>query len=370
MASMREALEAAFDQSEATESQSPADTGALSDAADPTTDAATSPPEPVETAAETQTEGERQRDSLGRFTRAEQADGKGQLPPGAQNAPAPVLGAPAAIPERAPANVPPMLREQWQGLPQEFRDYTLKRENEVQLALQASHKARDFVENFFRSIQPYQQAIQIEAGGDPMRATLALMDTASRLRFGTQNEKAQLLAKLINDYQVDVQTLDAALVNAPMPQQGFDPGLIRREVQNALSPLMQRAEQRRQEQAAALDREVEAEISKFASDPKHEFYDDVRGVMADVFDIAERNGQKLSLEEAYDRACLLHPEVNKVIVARQGAKAAQDLTRAAQRSKAAAVSVTGAAPVGNPESPKPGSVREAIEAAIEVHSRV
>jgi hypothetical protein len=66
---------------------------------------------------------------------------------------------------------------------------------------------------------------------------------------------------------------------------------------------------------------------------------------------------------------MLHPEVSKVIMARQQGANARQLTAAAQRARGAAVSVKGAAPVGNPNGHEPTSIRESIEAAIESHSR-
>ena len=103
---------------------------------------------------------------------------------------------------------------------------------------------------------------------------------------------------------------------------------------------------------------------------KHEFYGDVRKQMADMMEVAERHGQEMSLEEAYQSCCMLHPEIKRIIVGRQSQQSAQSLTQAAQRSKNAAVSVRGAAPVGNPNQAEPSSIRDAIEAAIEHSSRV
>jgi hypothetical protein len=58
------------------------------------------------------------------------------------------------------------------------------------------------------------------------------------------------------------------------------------------------------------------------------------------------------------------------MLARQQGVNAQKLTAAARTAKAAAVSVRGSAPVGNPNGAEPSSIRESIEAAIESHSRV
>jgi molybdopterin-biosynthesis enzyme MoeA-like protein len=90
--------------------------------------------------------------------------------------------------------------------------------------------------------------------------------------------------------------------------------------------------------------------------------------MADIIEVAERQGRQMSLAQAYERAAMLHPEVSKVMLARQQGSNARQLTQAAQRARSAAVSVKGAAPVGNPVASEPTSIRDSIEAAIAAHS--
>ena len=182
-----------------------------------------------------------------------------------------------------------------------------------------------------------------------------------------------MVARIIQNYGVDIETLDQALVGA-VPQGntgGTDPMVIQRAVQQALSPLLGAAQKRQAEREQALGNEIAKEIDTFKADPKNEYFEDVRTLMADVMDVMSRNGEEISVADAYDRACLLHPEVRKIIVAKQNGASAQNLTQAAQRAKAAAVSVKGSgAVVGSPEPTEPLSVRAAIEKAIETHSRV
>jgi hypothetical protein len=357
---LREALDSAFEEHADTEiPASPEPTTPEPDAAIETTPE----PETAEQAAE------RARDALGRFSKADQPDGKGQVPgaPGTPPVAAPVQ--PQA--DRMPAGIPATVREVWGQLPPAVREYTAQREMQVQQVLSQSAFARNAVQQFQQIVAPYQQAIQIEAGGDPLRAVQGLLDTAARLRFGTTAEKAQTLAQLVNAYGVDITALDSALVGAPMPQQqGFDPNAVQQAVQQQLAPFFQQAQQRRQQQEQQVVGAVKSEIGTFAADKANEFFDDVRDLMADVVELAERQGYTMDLKHAYDRACLLHPEVSKVILARQQGQNARNLTTAAQRAKAAAVGVTGAAPVGNPDPAEPSTVRDAIEAAIESHSRV
>jgi hypothetical protein len=368
---LRDAVTTAFEQDEQndpvvpdTTTETPAPDEAIGATADTSTEP-TSPDQPV---------GERQRDSLGRFLPAAQADGKGLVATPVEKAPAGLPAQPLGLPEpeRAPVNVPPGLRDQWAALPQPFKEYTLKRENEVNQALQESSMARQFAGRFMQAIAPFQQSIQAATGGDAMRAVTDLLGYDAQLRYGTAAEKAGTVARIIQNYGVDIATLDGALVGiAPENTGGTDPMLIQRAVQQALSPLMNAAQQRQAQREQAAGAEITREIDAFKSDPKNEFFEYVRNLMADVMEVASRNGEELSVADAYERACLLHPEVRKVIVGRQNGQSAQTLTQAAQRAKSAAVSVKGSgAVVGSPEPSEPLSVRAAIEKAIETHSRV
>ena len=222
---------------------------------------------------------------------------------------------------------------------------------------------------FINAVQPFQHTIQAE-GVDPLTAVTNLMQATTTLRFGTPMEKANMLAQVVKAYGVDIRALDGALAGVVPPEGQPQQVNVQAEVQRALAPLMQMAQQREQAEVNRLTEQSYAELRAFAADPAHEFLGDVRPLMADMIEVAERQKYPLSLQDAYDRACALHPEVSKVIMARRQGANAQQLTQAAQRAKSAAVSVRGVAPVGNPNAVEPSSIRESIEAAIEAHSRV
>lgn len=49
----------------------------------------------------------------------------------------------------------------------------------------------------------------------------------------------------------------------------------------------------------------------------HWFYKDVSGDMADLLDMAGNRGYQMSMEEAYEKACKIHPEVSKIMDSRR-----------------------------------------------------
>jgi len=372
MPDLREALESAMDTADTT---IPATTEATDTPAAPVTEAAP----PVATTPTSSPEPE-VRDSLGRFVPKVKTDGdkgKAEVQPAPGSAPtqgaqpAPVVGAGVEQVEKAPASWTVTAKQHWATLPPEVRQEVQRRELETTQVLHQSKQAREFANRFMQTISPYQHAIQAETGGDPIAAVRGLMDVATKLRFGTPQEKAATVAQIVNSYAVDIATLDGALAGVmPQQPQGFDPNVVQQAVQQQLAPLFQQAQARRAQMEQQMTGQVQTELQKFASDPAHEFFDDVRDLMADVIEINEKRGVQVSLDEAYNHAIRLHPEVAKIVDARSKVTSVQSLNSAAQRAKAAAVSVKGSAPVGSPDPAEPTSVRDAIEAAIESHSRV
>lgn len=319
------------------------------------------------------------RDSLGRFVpKAKEAQEGPQGAPGTNGATPPVLTPPAAAtavpaaspPVQTPQSWSPAVRdEHWAKLPAAVQQEVLRREQEVIQAFRQGAPARQLGEQFHNAVQPYMATIQAE-GVDPLTAVTNLMQFATRMRMGTQNEKAQTAAWIVKTYGVDIQALDSALAGVvPQGQQADPQQAVNQAVQQALLPIYNAAQQRRElvdRQATAVAR---TEMEAFAANPKNRFFNDLKADMADMVDMAANQGRDLSLQEAYDRAGMLHPEISKIMIAeRQGANA-QQLTAAAQKARASAVSVRGSAPVGNPGGPEPSSIRESIEAAIAAHER-
>lgn len=370
MPELRDALAAALDTEHDTP---PQETERVNDALGEPLDAA---PEPE---IKAEAEGERVRDALGRFVPkegGEAAPKPAEAAPAAQQGqppaqPAAEAQAPAQASERPPVNVPPALREHWGTLPEGFRQYTLQREQQVQQVLQSTADARRFQQEFGQMVQPYLPFMRAE-GAEPMQAIQNLMDIAVSLRTGSPQQKAQLVAQLVGNYGVDIGALDAALAGvAPQQPQGFDPSVIQREVQAALSPIVQAAQQRRAQMEQQTQAEVMSELEQFAQDPKNEFFHDLRNAMADIIEVAERQGRKMSLADAYQTAAMLHPEISQIMLARRQGQSVQSHSQAAQRAKAAAVSVKGSGADMSPaQAPDASTVRAAIEAAIDSNTRV
>lgn len=323
---------------------------------------------------------QRDRDELGRFTakqQQQQSPTQGpQSPQEATTQPRQGQGSGITPPPapggelKAPASWRPQAREKWGGVDPDVKGEVHRREYEMQQVLQHASGARQFIDAFENVVRPYEMFIRAEQS-TPLQAVASLMATAAELRVGTPTSKANLVAGLIRQYGVDLQTLDSILAGqAPQggaqmqqPQQYYDP-----RVDQLL------AHQQRMQQAAEQyeNQQIHSHLHAFAADSKHEFYDDVRHTMADIIEIKARQGEPPDLEKAYAQACAMHEQVSTIMSQRQAASRSSSSQAAVLRAKRAAASVkSDSTPGPGATIPKNDSMRADIEAAFEdVQQRV
>lgn len=374
MIGIREDIEAAI----STLSEDSGGTGADSPPTDSPPPTETAPAEaPVEAASETPTPetpetkaaaAARARDDKGRFAgkaggqqasapQAPATEGKPQgsspPPPGA-GVTAPTPGAPAAPELKPPQSWKPAAREHWAALPADVRAEVVRRDREVQQALQEAAPAKREAEAFRQVIAPFEAGIRAE-GGEPLEAVRSLFQTAHALR-GPQ--RAQVLARLMAQFDVSEESLVAALQGQPA-QQPAAPGGYR---DPRVDQLFSRLEQAQAQRQHATQSKANQDVEGFAE--KHEFFHDVRDSMAEVMAMAVQRGDKtMTLERAYSVACRMSDEVAGILEQRKAAKSANASNASTQKAKAAASSIKGQ-PAGATGAPQPNSLRADIEAAM------
>lgn len=275
--------------------------------------------------------------------------------------------------EKAPASWRPEVREHWAQLPDTVRGEIARRESEVARTLQETSEARKTAEAVMKTIAPYEAFIKAE-NSSPLQAIDNLMSTAARLRTGTAPELATLVAGIVQQFGVGrfgngfIDALDSALAGQT-PHVDPQQAAIDQVLNQRLAPLQsmfQQFQNAQQQQQHYVAQQAQSEVEQFLG--KAEFGNDVREDMADLLEAAQRRGQSMSLQQAYDKACMLNDSVSKVVQQRRLTQGAQVQTQAAQRARSAAVSVSGSAPVGALQQPAT-DVRSAIEAAITMSSR-
>ena len=115
--------------------------------------------------------------------------------------------------------------------------------------------------------------------------------------------------------------------------------------------------------------EVQSMIENFASQPGHEHFETVKGMMGSLI----QSGVATDLQDAYDKAVYANPETRKLVLASQTAKkpdAAAEKAKA-NRAKRGAISTKGS-PMGQPAQPKQDydTVESAVRAAAKQHGLI
>jgi len=323
--SLREALESAFE----------AD-------AQPETPAVT--PEP-ETASETPTE-TRARDEQGKFApKAQEVT---------EAAPAPAEPKPE---RRAPSSWKPAAQEAFLKAdrgepltPEEVRILTAeaeRRESDFHRGVESFKTHAQKAREFEQALAPYQQTIQ-QLGLSGPEAAARMLHVEQTLRYADPATKAQMLHKIAQDYGIDL-----GMVGNVQPQDPQTQYLMQQL--NELRQTQQVWQNTIQEQERA---KANHELSQFASSDKSHF-EAVRNDMADLLE----SGKAQSLEQAYEMAIWMRPDVRQTLIEQQRIEAQRNYEeqQRAQRAKTAAVSVKGSSPSSGGSQPVSGDLRSILE---------
>jgi hypothetical protein len=245
--------------------------------------------------------------------------------------------------------------------------------------------------------QPHMQRLKA-AGYTPRTLIQAWASVENELMSGDAKRQLGVVRNIVTMYKLDPAAVVAALGSAgAAPQPGGDGVAKPGEIPAVLKPWMeelqgvkgwigaeerrrqQENEQRQQEaerQRQAQLGEITTSIENFrtAADASgqllHPYFADVERDMVVLANAARISGQKLTLDELYDRAVHANPTVRaKALAAAQAAQRvkteAEARARATQARKAGS-SVTGAPHAGQtPRAtpPKDASLRETLDAA-------
>ena len=249
-----------------------------------------------------------------------------------------------------PVGLSPAAREVWSEVPEPVQAEIRKREEDYERGIMKYSQNAKRAEMMDQMLGPYQQLFSINGG--PGKTLPGLLQVASQLQMGTPQQKADTVANLIKQFGVDIGTLDSLLVGEAPPQEVLQQQTIEQQVQQGIARWQQAQAAQAQQHTT---QQVNTELQQFASDPKNEFYADVRSDMADLLDMAARRNQPMTLEQAYERAVQIHPQISQIIAAR-GQKANTSMKRQA------ASSISGA-PGGQGGGADVSSTRAALEEA-------
>lgn len=265
--------------------------------------------------------------------------------------------------DRAPASWKKEAKGEWNALPLQARQEIHRREMEIQKVLNETAPIRQEVHQFRETITPFMARIQ-SLGVAPHQAVGELLKADYLLATGTPAQKAQFIDKLLQDYGVDISELDSAIARrlgggGQQPQQSqFDPNQISQLVQQQLSQALAPIYQQRQQEQQQIIQNAAMTVEQMELDPKYPHFESVRQDMADLMEINARRGVYISVQEAYNRAVGMNPELSAMQQATQ-------LNQRAQKAAAAAASVSGSPVSGGTQThASSGDLRADLEAAF------
>lgn len=242
---------------------------------------------------------------------------------------------------KAPESWSPAAREGWKDLPEATRTQIYKREKEIGMALEDGKLHRKAGERITSITDRYAPIIAAEGNLEPLQAIEEMIKVVATLRMGNPEVRAQKIAQFINAYDVPIDLLDNIL-SGQQPQAKDDP--VAKLIDERMGPvnqLLQRINQADQNRATESSNTAVTEVQVFRADKANEFYNDVRMDMADFLDAAKRNNREMSLKQAYDRACAMHPEISKIVAKRTADAALITNKDEIARKKAAGSSIMG-----------------------------
>jgi len=276
---------------------------------------------------------------------------------------------PTQLVDKAPQSWKPAERAKWATLDPTVRQEVMRREREITKTLGETAQARQFAQSFSQTIQPFQARLS-SMNMHPLAAVQELLKTDHILSSGPMHQKAGMIAKLIKDYGVDIQTLDGVL--SGQPQQDPVQSQVDKLLAQKLAPyenFMRQQEQQRTHQQQQLDTQVAQSLDTMAQDPKFEYFEDVRKDMGDIIELSAKRGVYLTLEQAYTKAVALNPDINQLVTQQSQAQAARShaslQNSKAQRALAASRSVGGTPSAVVTGTANPNDRRATIEAAFE-----
>jgi hypothetical protein len=230
----------------------------------------------------------------------------------------------------------------------------VRRSEEMHRGLEQYRSKAQSAEAFEQALSPFMPTIQ-QSGMSPAEAAHHLFATEHALRYGSPEQKLQMLHKIASDYGIDMGQAQEFAANQPPA----DPRV--NQLQQQLQQMQSWVQQQNQAREWQERQTLNSEIEKFTSDPAHIYFEQVRGDMAGLL----QAGLARDLKDAYEKAIYANPEVRQQVLAKQQAeqaekarKEAAEKAQAAKQAAAVNLSRRGTLPAKKPIGSMDDTIRE------------
>ena len=244
-----------------------------------------------------------------------------------------------------------------------------KRETDYSRGIQRYAEKTKFADSIQPTLDPWLPYINAK-GVTPAQAIQELLNAEYVLQTGSPQEKFSLFMSWAKAYDVDISSQQTQASEAQAEgNQGYDitkdPRYIElHESTRNLEGRLNKAEYERQQEAKTIQEQEEAamntEIEAFSSDPKFPHYQKLKPAMSQLL----ISGRATSLEDAYEQAGWLDPEIRASLIKDLEAKGIEEKVNLANQAKKKAKSITGS-PSGAEAKTKPQGIRASLEDAWE-----
>lgn len=232
---------------------------------------------------------------------------------------------------KAPQSWSATEKAHWDKIPPEVQAVIARREEEAHRGITTLGQDAALGKKLKDVINPYLPMIRAE-GGDEAGAVRDLLQTAYSLRAGNAEQKIGIFQHLARQFGVDLSVAAQGVQQVPPEMQ---------QLRNEIAQLKGHFASAEQQQHQQVQGQAQAVIDAFAADPKNEFYEQVKPLMAHLL----IGGQARDMQEAYDMACHANPDVRSTILTRQTAEAeakrAAEAKAKADAKRKAAGSISG-----------------------------
>jgi hypothetical protein len=265
--------------------------------------------------------------------------------------------------KRPPASWRKDYHEVWAKADPRMQEYAWQREEQMRAGVEPLLSKAQFADSMQEVLQPYMTTIQ-GLGLTPDKAVAALMQADHTLRNSDPQTRLAYFQQLAQSYGINLAGMQPQQGQAP--QQSVDPTVW--ALQNELNKVRGEVMGWKQQQEMAENQTLLNEINQFSLKAEH--FEDVRPTMIQLL----QSGVAQTLDEAYEKAIRLDPDlfdqVQKAQQAEAAMKQAKEQNKAAKAARAAAVSVRSATPGVN-TAPKTSDRRALLEEALsEIEARM
>src|SRR5690606_1175235 len=208
----------------------------------------------------------------------------------------------------APSTWKPLAKEQWKDVPEMVKLEIMRREKQAEDTARENGRLNQELKTYQAITAPYAEQFK-QANINPVGAVKQMMDTTFRLMHGSPSEKASLIAQAITNYQVDVELLDQVLTHEYKNKGNTQPDMAKLVQEAVRSALGQHATPSPAPAVDAQAQKAQEALDKFAQE--NPYFDYVQDDMVIILNHANASGVKMTMKEAYDKACKLNPTVSR-----------------------------------------------------------